>query len=165
MDKIIRGTAWVLGHNIDTDLIYPGAAFQLPIEEQARLVLSGIRPGWVDQVRRGDILVAGRNFGTGSARPGAMLLKYIGLAAVVADSISGTFFRNSVNYGFPAIQCAGVSDVFQDRDVAEIDLQKFEVRNLTRSRTLQAIRLPQQIMAILEAEGIVPLLRKEGYLS
>jgi 3-isopropylmalate/(R)-2-methylmalate dehydratase small subunit len=93
------------------------------------------------------------------------LLKYIGLAAVVADSISGTFFRNCVNYGFPAIQCAGVSDAFQDTDVAEIDLQKFEVRNVTRSRTLPAVPLPQQIMAILEAEGIVPLLRKEGYLS
>ncbi len=165
MDKVIRGTVWVFGHNIDTDLMYPGSAFQLPIEEQARLVFSGIRLGWVDQIRRGDILVAGRNFGTGSARPGAMLLKYIGLAAVVADSISGTFFRNCVNYGFPAIQCAGASEAFQDGDVAEIDLHKFEVRNVTRSRTLQAIHLPQQIMEILEAEGIVPLLRKEGYLS
>src|SRR3712207_7568731 len=95
-----------------------------PLEEQPRYVFSANRPGWVDLVAEGDLIVAGRNFGTGSSRPAARVLALLGIGGVIAESINGLFFRNSVNYAFPVLECPGVLEAFEEGDEAEFDLDR-----------------------------------------
>ena len=80
-----------------------------PEAEQARAVFTANRPGWVDRCSTGDVIVGGRNFGMGSNRPAARSLRNIGVGFLLAESINGLFFRNSVNFGFLALECPGVS--------------------------------------------------------
>ena len=100
---VFRGRVWVVGDNINTDLILPIQAYYLTVAEQPKWVFSANRPGWSDEVRKGDILIGGKNFGMGSSRPAARSLKNLGLACVVAESINGLFYRNAVNFAFPAL--------------------------------------------------------------
>lgn len=103
-----QGRVWVFdADNINTDLIMPSETFKKPLEEQLKLVFSASRTGWADEVREGDILVCGKNFGTGSSRPGAQLFKLLGIGALVAETINGLFYRNCVNYALPALECRG----------------------------------------------------------
>ena len=99
---------WKFGDNINTDLILPNVAFYLTAQEQLDYVFRANRPGWVDLVEPGDILIGGKNFGMGSSRPAARNLKNLGLACLVAESINGLFYRNCVNFAFPATECTGV---------------------------------------------------------
>ena len=109
-----KARVWKFGENINTDLILPIQAFYLPAAEQPKYVFHANRPGWVDQVQPGDIIIGGKNFGMGSSRPAARSLKNLGLACLVAPSINGLFFRNCVNFAFPAIECPGVHEAFQE---------------------------------------------------
>lgn len=156
---------WKFPDNINTDLILPSASFYLTPEEQTRFVFQANRPGWVDLVKPGDIIVGGSNFGMGSSRPGARSLKNLGLACLVADSINGLFFRNSINFAFPAMECRGVSAAFEEGEVAEVDFDTGTVRNLTRERTLAAKALPAKLLQLLEAGGIYPLLEQRGIIA
>jgi 3-isopropylmalate/(R)-2-methylmalate dehydratase small subunit len=97
---IIKGRVWVFDDEINTDLIFPHSAFRVSPEEQAKLVFSDNRPGWSSLVQKGDILIAGKNFGTGSSRPGAALLRRLGLAGMAADSITAVL-PQLYRYGFP----------------------------------------------------------------
>lgn len=160
-----KAKVWKFGDNINTDLILPVQAFYLTPQEQARFVFHANRPGWVDLVQPGDILLGGRNFGMGSSRPAARSLKNLGLACLVAHSVNGLFFRNCVNFAFPALECPGVFDAFAEGDVAEVDFEAAMVRNATRDRTLQARALPRELLDLVKAGGIYPLLEKEGLIA
>jgi len=102
---LLKGRVWIFGDNIDTDLMMPHGAFEKSVREQAQFVFKANRPGWVDLVKKGDIIVAGRNFGTGSSRPAALLFKTLGLEAIAAESVNGLFFKNCINFGLPAFNC------------------------------------------------------------
>jgi 3-isopropylmalate/(R)-2-methylmalate dehydratase small subunit len=151
---IIKGRIWKFGDDINTDLIFPHTAFRAAPEEQPKYVFSDNRPGWSDLVMPGDIIVAGKNFGTGSSRPGAVLLKRLGLGGMISDSMNGLFFRNCVGYGFPALQCAGVSALFDEGDIAEFDLLSGEVRNLTSGKAVLGIPISPGMAETLEAGGV-----------
>lgn len=153
---------WKFGDNINTDLMLPSPASMLPVAEQPRFVFQANRPGWVDEVQPGDILVGGRNFGMGSSRPAARSLRNLKLGCLVAESLNGLFFRNCVNYAFPAMVCEGVSALFDEGDIAEVDFDAKTVRNLTTGKSLQARGLPEPLLDIVKAGGIYPLLAKEG---
>ena len=161
----IVGRVWKFGDEINTDLIFPHRALRVPPEQQIKLVFSDNRPGWAEEVRAGDILIAGRNFGTGSSRPGAALLKRLGLGGMVAESFNGLFFRNCISYGFPAIQCEGVCSLFSEGELAEIDLLEGTVTNKSTGEHLIGKRISASMSEILEAGGIAELLRNEGYLE
>ena len=105
---MISGAVWIFGDNINTDLMLPGPMLFASEEEQKRAVFAANRPGWVDQVRPGDIIIGGLNYGMGSSRPAARSLRNLGVAAVIAHSINGLFFRNAVNFGLLALECPGV---------------------------------------------------------
>jgi 3-isopropylmalate/(R)-2-methylmalate dehydratase small subunit len=156
---------WMFGDNIDTDLMLPGYVMLLPFDEQPRYVFSANRPGWVDLVAEGDVLIAGRNFGTGSGRPASRSLKVVGIGCVVAESINGLFFRNCVNYGLPAMECPGVTDAFEEGDVAHIDFATFTVTNSRSGVVLQGKRYPDMILDTIKAGGIYPLMEAEGLLE
>ena len=160
-----RARVWIVGDNINTDLILPNKAFYLTPEEQTQYVFGANRPGWAQQVRRGDILIGGRNFGMGSSRPAARSLKNLGLACVIAHSINGLFFRNAVNFAFPALECPGVHEAFSEGEEAEVGFDTARVRNVTRDAQLQGRPLPAPLMALVRAGGIYPLLEQEGLIA
>ena len=160
-----KARVWKFGDNINTDLILPVQAFYLPAEEQPKYVFQANRPGWVKEVKPGDIIVGGKNFGMGSSRPAARSLKNLGLACLIAPSINGLFFRNCVNFAFPAMECPGVDAAFQEGETAEVDFDASVVRNITRGVTLPGRPIPPKLMELVKAGGIYPLLEKEGLIA
>jgi 3-isopropylmalate/(R)-2-methylmalate dehydratase small subunit len=161
----IKGRVWVFGDDINTDLIFPHSAFRVPPEEQIKFIFSDNRPGWSSMAGKGDIIVAGRNFGTGSSRPGAVLLLRLGIGCLIADSINGLFFRNCIGYGFPALQCPGVSDFFTEGETAVADLLEGKVLNEQSGKSLQGDKISLSMVETLEAGGIEKLLIKRGYME
>lgn len=160
-----RGRVWVFPDDINTDLILPIRAYYLPVEEQPAFVFSANRPGWSSEVKPGDIIVGGRNFGMGSSRPAARSLKNLGIGGLIAESINGLFYRNSVNWGFPAIECPGVHAAFEEGDEAEMSFDDFTVRNLTRGTSLPCQHAPASLLEVMGAGGIYPLLEAEGLIA
>ena len=156
---------WKFGDNINTDLILPILAFYLTPQEQTRFVFKANRPGWVDLVQPGDIIVGGNNFGTGSSRPAARSLKNVGLSCLVANTLNGLFYRNCINFAFPGLECPGVDQAFEEGDVAEVDFDTSVVRNVTRNVTLNGRPTPPGLLDLLKAGGIYPLLEKEGLIA
>ncbi len=162
---IVQGRVWIFAEdNINTDLMMPQTVFSKSLEEQLRHVFATYRPGWVDEVRAGDIIVGGRNFGTGSSRPGSLLLKRLGVMALVAETINGLFYRNCVNYALPAMECAGIRDIVKEGDIVSVDTATGEIRNLTRSESRAGAPMPEFLQAIVRSGGIMERLRAEGYL-
>ncbi len=159
---VFKARVWIVGDNINTDLILPNKAFYLTHEEQAQYVFHANRPGWAQQVQKGDILIGGSNFGMGSSRAAARSLKNLGLACVVAESLNGLFLRNCVNFAFPALECPGVHAAFAEGEIAEVDFMGAQVRNVTRCQSLIGKLLPAQLMALVQAGGVYELLEKEG---
>lgn len=161
----IRGRVWKFGDNINTDLMMPNIAYEHPPGEQPKFVFSANRPGWSSQVQKGDVIIGGSNFGTGSSRPAAKQLLGLGIAAVIAESINGLFLRNCVNFGLPAFSCPGVSALFEEGDTAIIDYPESAVRNERSNDSLAGRKLPPSLIQLTLSGGVVPLLRREGYLK
>lgn len=162
---IVTGKTWLFGDNINTDLILPGRAQLFTEEEQKLCVFEANRPGWINEIDHGDIIIGGQNFGMGSSRPAARSLRNIGLACLLADSINGLFFRNCVNWGFLALECPGVSLAFQEGDVAEVSFENFSVTNSRTGEVLSAGAIPDQLLATMQAGGIFPVLEAEGLVA
>ena len=101
--ELLRGRVWKFGDDINTDLMYPGFLHSLPEEERHLHCMSANRPGWAVQVQEGDILIAGKDFGTGSARPAAQSLFRLGIRCILAEAINGLFLRNAINFGLPVM--------------------------------------------------------------
>jgi 3-isopropylmalate/(R)-2-methylmalate dehydratase small subunit len=161
----LRGRVWVFGDDINTDRLMPQVAFPLSLEEQVRYVFRINRPGWGDQVRAGDMIVGGRNFGTGSSRPGARLLRHLGITCLIAESINGLFYRNCVNFALAPLQCAGVTAAFAEHDIAEVNLVNGAVTNTRTGAILQAEPLPELLREIISAGGMLARLEQQGYLG
>jgi len=164
-ELIVEGRTWVFPEpNINTDLINPQTVFGKPLREQVKAIFSANRPGWVDLVREGDILIAGKNFGTGSSRPGAMLFKELGIRAIVAESINGLFYRNCVNYALPALECPGVTNLVCEGDVVRVHFHSGVVENVTTGESAAGQAVPEFLLGIVRAGGILPQLREKGYI-
>lgn len=161
----ITGKVWKFGDNINTDLILPTKIYYLTPQEQTRYVFEANRPGWADEVEAGDIIIGGRNFGMGSSRPAARSLKNLGIGCLLAESINGLFYRNCVNWGFPALEVPGVDAAFDEGDTAEISFDEFGVRNVTTGANLDGIAMPDQLLTIFKAGGIYPLLEAQGLIA
>ena len=161
----LEGKAWVFGDDINSDLLYPQAAFPLPLAEAARMVFRANRPGWSDEVQPGDLIVAGRNFGMGSARTAGALLRYLGVGACVAESFASLFFRNGVNSGLPVLACPGVTGAVEEGQRLELDLATGLVRNLETGAELQGAALPRELLEIIEGGGLIPSLERRGLVE
>jgi 3-isopropylmalate/(R)-2-methylmalate dehydratase small subunit len=160
-----EGRVWKFGDNINTDLILPNVAFRMAQAEQHTLCFEAIRPGWLKEVRPGDLIVAGENFAMGSGRPIGAILGACGIRGVVAESLNGLGLRNCVNFSMPAIQCRGVTAAFEEGDTARVDFSSGRVDNLTRGTSLDGMPLPQLLAAIVEAGGVAAMLAREGYIE
>lgn len=158
---IIRGKVWRFGDDIDTDSIMPGAYSALPYEEGAKHVLEGIAPGFAKEVQKGDIIVGGRNFGTGSSRESAPYgLKYAGVAAVIAESFGRIFFRNAINIGLPVLVCADAASISQGSSI-EVDVFSGVIRDLAQGIEYRTSPLARQLLEVLRAGGLVPYLQQK----
>ncbi len=162
---MISGRVWTFEDNINTDLMLPGDMLFATEAEQKRAVFRANRPGWVDQVRQGDIIIGGLNYGMGSSRPAARSIRNVGIAALIADSINGLFFRNAVNFGLVALECPGVRAAFEEGQTAEISLEDFTVRNRGTGTVLQAKPVPPMLLDLMLQGGIYPHLEKQGLLE
>lgn len=162
---LAEGRAWLFPEaNINTDQMMPNKGYVLPLAERAKLIFGSYRPGWSAHVRQGDIIVAGRNFGAGSSRPAAEILKVLGIAAIVSETISGLFFRNCVNYAVPAMECPGVLDAVSEGDIVRVDIGEGVLINTRTGQTLQGAKMPPMLLDIIEAGGTYDQLRRDGFL-
>lgn len=157
---MIHGKAHTYGDDIDTDRIIPGKYTKtLDIASLAAHVMEDLDPAFREKFRRGDILVAGKNFGCGSSREQApVALKAAGVACVIAHFHARIFFRNAINIGLPVLEVPG-HDIATD-DELEIDLLNGLVHNLTRNKTYPATAMPKVMVDIMQEGGLVNYLKK-----
>lgn len=165
MSTQVSGRVWVFGDSLNTDAMYPAFAMKMDVPEASRHVFYEVRPGWTDQVRPGDIVVAGRNFGVGSSRPVAALFRELGVAALIAEEFNSLFLRNAINAGLPAFTVPGATDLFSDGDRATFDFGSGEYRNDTTGEHGQAPPLPDLVLHILATGGLLARLTEQGYLA
>lgn len=158
----MRGTAHVYGDNIDTDRIIPGKYTKtLDVSHLAAHVLEDLDPTFSQRVQPGDILVAGDNFGCGSSREQApVAIKAAGVSAVVANYFARIFYRNAINIGLPVVE-VGSHDIVPGQ-LLEVDLAAGVVRNLSNGRVYPATQMPQVMVDILAAGGLVAYLQQHG---
>ncbi len=159
MTELLRGRAHVYGDNIDTDRIIPGKYTKtLDAQTLAEHVLEDLDPDFRNRMQRGDFVVAGDNFGCGSSREQApVALQTAGVSAVIARYFARIFFRNAINIGLPVLEIPS-HDIVQG-DELEVNLASGTVLNLTTGKRYQANPLPEVMLRILQAGGLVNYLR------
>jgi 3-isopropylmalate/(R)-2-methylmalate dehydratase small subunit len=162
---MIAGRVWKFGDDINAELMLPMPALYLPEKDRVRFVFQINRPGWVDQVRQGDFVVGGQNFGMGSSRPAALSLRNVGIRCLIAESINDLFFRNCVNFGLLAMECAGVHGAFEEGQTAEVSMDDFSVRNRDIGLVLKAAPIPKDLVALMSSGGIFLQLEREGLIA
>lgn len=160
------GRAWKLHDNLNTDEIIPGR-YNVTTDRAslAQHCLCEVRPDFAGEVRPGDVLVGGRNFGCGSSREHAPIaIQACGVAAAVAPSFARIFYRNALNIGLPVLVCKEV-DRIADGDEVEVDPAAGTVLNHTRGETYRAEPLPPFAAKMAAAGGILEYIRKYGWES
>jgi len=157
---VFEGRCWKFGNDVPTDAITPTDALLRGPQAIRENVLRSLNPDFPKQVRPGDIICAGRNFGCSSGRamaPKALIA--VGVSVVVAEFFSRTFYRNGYEVGLPVLELPGVHDVAADGDRLRVDLEKGLVENLTNNRKLAASPPREFLMEMLRAGGIIPLVK------
>jgi len=151
---------WVYGDHVNTDVIFPGKyTYTLKtLVEIAAKALEDLDPAFTRDARPGDVIVAGRNWGCGSSREQAVTaLTGRGIAAIIAVSFSGLYFRNCINQGLRPIVCPALVEHVQTRDVIELDVANGYIK--AGGRVFPVPPLPPSVRAILDAGGLVPMLQ------
>jgi 3-isopropylmalate/(R)-2-methylmalate dehydratase small subunit len=158
----IKGKAIKFGDNVDTDVILPGPYLvHTDPEELAKHAMEGLDQKFAEKAATGVIVVGGKNFGCGSSREQAPIaLKYAGVKCVLAESFARIFYRNSITIGLPVLVCTRVSSKVKEGDMLVVDLQIGKVEDKTNGSVLQATKLPEFIMEILEDGGLIEHLKR-----
>jgi 3-isopropylmalate/(R)-2-methylmalate dehydratase small subunit len=159
------GKAWKFGNDVDTDVIIQGKYLVInEPEELAKHVFENIRPEFSREVKKGDFIVAGENFGCGSSREHAPIaLKASRIEAVIAKSYARIFFRNAVNIGLKVLECEQ-TDRIDDGDELEIDYDRNTIVNKTKKEEYEINPLPDFLRKIIEKGGLVEF-SKDMYRS
>jgi len=155
------GKAFVYGDDINTDVLFAGKYTYTVTErsEMAKYALEDLDPEFRDKVQPGDVIVAGKNFGCGSSREQAVkCLVAKGVGAVIARSFARIYYRNCINNALPAITCSDAVDALEKGDKVEVDLEAGEIRSAKGTFTFPP--LPEAVMGIFEAGGLIPYTRK-----
>ncbi len=162
MENILTGRAWVYGDNIDTDVIIP-ARYLVSGDpaELAKHCMEDIDGTFVKEVKAGDIVVGGENFGCGSSREHAPLA-FIGsgISAIVAASFARIFFRNAINVGLPILECPAIVGKVKKGDAVSIDLPKGSITNTATGETFSAQAFPPFLSELIAEGGLVNYARK-----
>ena len=156
-----EGKVWRFGDDVSTDLLSPGTYAVDPVEVRMQHCLESLNPRFPGEVTKGDVVVAGRNFGCGSSRETAPEnLAALGVGCVVVDSVARIFLRNAIAIGLPVMVCPGAGEAFQDGDHIEIDLESGRVANPVTGVELAGEPLPPEMREILDAGGILSVLER-----
>ena len=154
-------TIHLFGDHIDTDVILPGKYLNLYTpEDLGPHCMEGLDPTFSTRVQVGDVIVAGKNFGTGSSREhAAIAIKSIGIACIVADSFARIFYRNAINIGLPVFECPELVAAVKNGDRVTVELAQgvFKVKGVH----FQAKPFPPYVQGIIEAGGLVPFVRTQ----
>ncbi len=162
---MIKGKIHLFGDSVSTDLICPGRYYHLRgnLPELARHALEDADKDFVKNMKKGDIVAAGENFGCGSSREhAAIVIKLAGASCVIAKKFARIFFRNCINIGLPAIEID--TSGFEAGDEVEVNLKAGVVRNLTKGTEQEFPELPEKMIAILNAGGLVNYIKEKGGL-
>jgi 3-isopropylmalate dehydratase small subunit len=143
--------------NINTDEIIPARHLNTSDpEELARHCMEDLDDKFLEKIKPGDILVAGKNFGCGSSREHAPLaIRTAGISCVLAKSFARIFYRNSFNIGLPIIECPDAVEECQTGDELEIDTESGQIKNLTRNKTYRAVPYPEFMRTLIAAGGLM----------
>ena len=160
MEKF-TGKVWVLDDDIDTDIIIPTEYLALKtIDDMKQYGFSPLRPELAGQIQKGDIIVAGKNFGCGSSREQAPeIIKALGIQCVIAKSFARIFFRNAINIGLPAIVCKDLPDEVNTGDKMVLHMSEGTVE--ANGKTYSCTKLPEYMQNILNQGGLIASLNKE----
>ena len=160
---IIKGKAIKYGDDVNTDAIIPGRYLNFTNPEKlACYAMKGLDPDFFKKFNRGDIIVAGKNFGCGSSREqAATCLKYAGVSTIIAKSFARIFYRNAINQGLPIIESFEAADAIKSRDELEIDLTEVIIYDKTKNLQFEIQPMPSFIREIFDDGGLVPHLKKK----
>jgi len=161
----MRGRVWKFKDNVDTDVIIPARYLNTSNErELAKHCMEDINQNFAKEVKKGDIIVAGENFGCGSSREHAPIsIKASGIACVIARSFARIFYRNSFNIGLPLFECKE-TDRIREKDIIEVDTNTGEIKDLSTGETFHTLPLPpfmQELVRLGGLEGYAKKLLKE----
>lgn len=160
---VIKGRVHKFGDNINTDDILPARYLNM-IEPQVlgAHCMEHADPGFAKRVQKGDIIVAGANFGCGSSREHAPLaIKGCGISAVIAESFARIFFRNAINIGLPILESREAAKDIKADDELEVDLASGKIKNITARREYKAQPFPEFMQKIIEAGGLMNYIRRK----
>ncbi len=159
---ILQGRVWKYGDDVNTDVIFPGKYTYTVTDPkgQAEHALEDLDPAFAREVRPGDIIVAGKNWGNGSSREQAVgCVKYSGVTAIVAKSFARIYFRNAVNNGVLPIVCPAAVDAIEKGETIEIDADAHTIR--CKAGEFDFPALSPSILTIIETGGLIPMLRRK----
>jgi len=171
MNEILRGKAWVFGDNVDTDLIYHNKYLAETDPKQMPQYSFEYYPGmenFAKEVKPGDFVVAGKNFGCGSSREHAVYcLKYAGVPVVLAETCSRIYYRNAINNGYPVLFIKGISDAIKagkisTGDELEVSLSTGQIKDLTTGETFHGDAVSDLEKDIMAAGGLIEYLKSEA---
>jgi 3-isopropylmalate dehydratase small subunit len=152
LNRVVRGRVWRFGDSIETDAINP--YYRYPTMAELKLhTMEAYRPEFPKEVKPGDILVAGRNFGCGSSRPG-LVLREVGIVAIVAESVARLFLRNSIARAIPILIAPGVTSIVEDGETLEVAYTDGVIRNPATGKQVEVRKFPPLIEEIFAAGGL-----------
>jgi len=160
---VLRGKVHKFGDDINTDYIISGKyKFKtLNMDELAKHLMEDIDPDFYKKVEKGDIIVAGENFGCGSSREQApLVIKHAGIPAVIAKSFARIFFRNGINVGLILLEAD--TDGIENGDIIEVDVKKGLIKNITKKSEINVKPLPDFLLEIMKEGGVVNYIKKYG---
>ncbi len=153
----IKGHVWKYGDNVDTDAIIPARYLNVSsTKDLAAHCMEDIDPAFAASVKKGDIIVAGENFGCGSSREHAPIaIKGAGISCVIASSYARIFYRNAINIGLPILESAQAVREAKKGHELEVQIEAGTIRNLTTGKTYRTAAYPKFMLAIINAGGLV----------
>ena len=160
---MFKGKVWKYGDNVDTDVIIPARHLNTTkAEELAKHCMEDIDQSFASSVQQGDIMVGGWNFGCGSAREHAPIaIQASGISCVVAASFARIFYRNSINIGFPILECPKASEAIRNGDIVSVDTKTGIIIDETTGESFEAKAFPPFIDNIISKGGLLPYLKEK----
>jgi 3-isopropylmalate/(R)-2-methylmalate dehydratase small subunit len=162
----MKGKVWKFGNDIDTDIILPGRYLIYTDEEKlSEHCMEGLVLDFKEKVDMGDFILGGTNFGCGSSREHAPIaIKGCGISAVIAESFARIFYRNATNVGVPLLEAPGVSELIEDGEEIEVDMEKGIIISES-GEEIEFKKLPPFMLEILECGGLINYLKEKNELD
>jgi len=158
----VKGKVIKYGDNVDTDVIIPARYLNTSDPaELAKHCMEDLDKSFVDRVKPGDIMVAGKNFGCGSSREHAPIaIKASGISCVIAETFARIFYRNAINIGLPILECPEASRDISEGDEVSVDFATGKIYNITKNKSYTAMPFPEFMQEIIAADGLINYIRR-----